>query len=174
MPRFLACLLVVFAAALGAEEPRDYRLGSGDAIKITVFGESDLSLEARVDEGGRIPYPFLGQLEVAGKTPKELERSLADALAGDYLVDPRVSVAVVAYRPFFVNGQVRDPGSYAFQPGMTVRKAVSLAGGFTERASESRIVLIAEGQRDRERGRRVSLDEAIGPGDILTVEESFF
>jgi len=81
---------------------------------------------------------------------------------------------VVEYRPFFINGQVKNPGSYAFQPGMTVRKAISLAGGLTERASERAISLIAEGQRDRNQGRKVGLDIAVGPGDIITVDESFF
>jgi polysaccharide biosynthesis/export protein VpsN len=170
-------LLLAFAgatAAQSAEAPRDYRLGAGDEISVLVFGEPDLSLTAKIGDNGRIAYPFLGELSVAGASLAELERTLAERLAGDYLVDPKVTVSVVQYRPFFVNGQVRSPGSYPWQPGMSVRKAISLAGGLTERASERKITLIAEGRKGQGKGRPVKLDDALGPGDILTIDESFF
>ena len=162
------------SAAPAASVDRNYRLGAGDEVDINVFGEKDLSLAARIGDNGRISYPFLGEMMVAGLTLDELEKRVRDALAGDYLVDPRVTVSVTAYRPFFVNGQVRSPGSYPFQPGMTVRKAISLAGGLTERASERKITLIPESQKADNKGRGVSMDDPVGPGDIITVEESFF
>jgi polysaccharide export outer membrane protein len=168
----------MFLAALpvGAADValRDYRLGPGDTVSVVVFGEPDLSVSSRVADNGRIAYPFLGEVEVAGQTPAQLETALAKRLKGDYLVDPKVSVSISQYRPFFVNGQVRSPGSFPFQPGMTVRKAISLAGGLSERASERRIVLIPENAREAKTGRNVTLDDPVGPGDILTVEESFF
>jgi polysaccharide biosynthesis/export protein VpsN len=170
-------LAVLFAVAPGAaaeDTARAYRLGTGDRITIAVFGEPDLAVDARVADSGRIAYPFIGELRVAGRTPAEVEQALVEALRGDWLVDPKVSVSIVEYRPFFINGQVRSPGSYPYQPGMTVRKAVSTAGGFSERASERAITLIPEGERDRGKGRTVGLDDPIGPGDILTVGESFF
>jgi len=171
----LACLTGLLSVAFAADDAADsYRLAAGDRISIAVFGEPDLSVEAKVGDNGRIAYPFIGEVLVGGRSAAEVESQVGAALKGDFLVDPKVSVAVVEYRPFFINGQVKNPGSYAFQPGMTVRKAISLAGGLTERASERAISLIAEGQHDRNQGRKVGLDIAVGPGDIITVDESFF
>lgn len=176
--RALVILLLVLLSSAPAWAADDaasgYRLGTGDRIAVAVFGEPELAVEAKVGDSGRIAYPFIGELRVAGRTPAEVENDLAEALRGDWLVDPKVSVSIVEYRPFFINGQVRSPGSYAYQPGLTVRKAVSTAGGFTERASERAITLIPEGERDRGKGRTVGLDDPVGPGDILTVGESFF
>lgn len=152
----------------------DYHLGVGDTVSIAVFGEADLTQQAKIGESGRISYPFIGDVRVVGLTVRQLESELVKQLKSGYLVNPQVSVSVAQYRPFYINGQVKSPGSYAFQPGMTVRKAVSIAGGLGERASERRILLIPEDQRDSKRGRNVSLDDPIGPGDIITVEESFF
>lgn len=175
----LQCLLwtagAVFAAAAGSSEESkslvDYRLGPGDTVVVEVFGEPDLTVTAKIPQNGRLPYPFLGSVQANGMTPKQLESLIREGLAGDYLVDPKVSVSVAEYRPFFVNGQVKTPGSFPFQPGLTVRKAVSLAGGLTERASDKRISVIAEGESQK---RQVAMDALVGPGDIVTVEESFF
>jgi polysaccharide export outer membrane protein len=156
------------------ERDADYQLGVGDSVSIAVFGEPDMSQQARIGESGRFSYPFIGDVKAIGMTVRQLEQELTRQLKGKYLVDPQVSVAITQYRPFFINGQVKSPGSYPFQPGMTVRKAVSIAGGLTERASERRIRLIPETKRDSKQARNVSLDDPIGPGDIITVEESFF
>ena len=172
--RLFVTLLALLLAAVASADDRGYRLAAGDRISINVFGEPDLSVEAKVGDNGRIAYPFIGEVLVGGRTPAEVEQQVATALKGDFLVDPKVSVAVVEYRPFFINGQVKNPGSFPYQPGMTVRKAIALAGGLTERASERGITLIPEGQRDRKQGRSVGLDEAVGPGEIVTIDESFF
>ena len=162
------------AAPASKSEIADYHLGVGDTVSIAVFGEPDLTQQAKIGESGRISYPFIGDVQVVGLTVRQLEAELVRQLKGNYLVNPQVSVAVSQYRPFFINGQVRSPGSYPFQPGMTVRKAVSIAGGLAERASERRILLIPESNKESKQGRNVSLDDPIGPGDIITVEESFF
>lgn len=151
-----------------------YKLAAGDVITITVFGEEDLRKEkTRLTDAGTISYPVLGEIEVRGKTVGDLERAIADGLRGRYLVNPRVSVTIDEYRPYFINGQVSRPGSYAYQPGLTVSKAVTIAGGFTERASQSKIFLVREGDRS---GKRIKVDlyELVHPGDTVTVEESFF
>lgn len=165
-----------FAAAPGNGEHEqdlltDYRLGPGDTVLVEVFGEPDLTVTTKIPQNGRLSYPFLGAIPANGMTPKQLETRIREGLAGDYLIDPKVTVTVAEYRPVFVNGQVKTPGSFPFQPGLTVRKAVSLAGGLTERASDKRISLIAEGGSQK---RQVAMDALIGPGDIVTVEESFF
>lgn len=153
-----------------------YQLNAGDQVSIQVFGEPELSVQVRIAGNGRLTYPFLGDIPVSGLTSADLEKTVSDGLRGDFLVDPKVSVTITEYRPFFVDGQVKNPGSFPYQPQMTVRKAISLAGGLTERGSEKRISLIGEGdkQKSGHKGKSVHLDDAIGPGDILTVDESFF
>jgi protein involved in polysaccharide export with SLBB domain len=151
-----------------------YQLGSGDIITIVVFGEEDLKREKiRLTDAGTISYPVLGELKVLGRTVGELEKIITDGLRGRYLVNPRVSVSVDQYRPYFIYGQVKKGGGYPFQPGLTVRKAVSVAEGFTERASKEKIFII----RDKDKNAKpvkVDLDAPVLPGDTITVEESFF
>tara|TARA_R110000782_G_scaffold224181_2_gene311160 strand:- start:1789 stop:2367 length:579 start_codon:yes stop_codon:yes gene_type:complete len=151
----------------------DYVLGTGDMIRIQVYDEEDLYLESRVSDRGTISYPFLGELKVTGYTSKQLAGTIASKLKGDYLINPKVSVDIMEYREFYVNGEVEDPGGFPFQPGVTVRKAISIAGGFKERASKEKINVIHDDDPSGE-PKRVKLDEFILPGDIITVEESFF
>jgi len=92
----------------------------------------------------------------------------------DFLIGVRFkSHPIEEYRNFFVNGMVEKPGGYPFSPGLTVRKAISLAGGFKERASREKLNIIRDDD-PTQTPRRVNLNAAILPGDILTVEESFF
>jgi polysaccharide export outer membrane protein len=150
----------------------DYRLGSGDLIKIYVLNEENLTTEVRLSDAGTISYPFLGEIQAKGKTVGELEALITQGLKGPYLVDPKVNISVIEYRKFFIGGEVKAPGGYPFQPGLTVQKAVALAGGFTERAS-SDIVVIHEDDPTHT-PRKLSLTSAVRPGDVITVEESFF
>jgi polysaccharide biosynthesis/export protein VpsN len=151
-----------------------YKLGAGDVISIRVYGEDDLSLEkVRLTDTGTIFLPSLGELGVRGKTLGEVERLVVEGLRGRILVNPKVSVYVEEYRPFFINGMVEKPGGYPFQPGLTLRKAAALAGGFKERASMSKLFLI-RGDDPQQRQIKVDLNTQIYPGDIITIEESFF
>jgi protein involved in polysaccharide export with SLBB domain len=159
--------------SFAAETLSDYQLGSGDRIQIQVFDEADLSMEVRLSDAGTISYPFLGEVRVSGNTVSQLEAQIVGGLKGDYLVDPKVNVSVVEYRPFYINGEVEDPGGYPYQPGLTLRKAIALAGGFTERASKSKINVLSEGALDG-RQRQIGMDIMLNPGDIVTVEQSFF
>ena len=84
-----------------------YQLGSGDRVKISVFGQDDLSMEVRLPDVGTINYPFLGEIKLVGLTADEVEKKIYDGLLGDYLVNPSVSVAIVEYRPFFIDGEVK-------------------------------------------------------------------
>jgi polysaccharide export outer membrane protein len=162
------------AAVQAAEIAAGYSLNAGDSIRIHVFGESDLSFEnLLIGQNGRISYPFLGELTVAGKTAAEVQQMLAEGLKPDYLIDPRISVSIVKYRPFFVNGEVKRPGGVDFQPGLTLRKAISLAGGFTERANKKQVLVIADSDPER-REQKVGLDYQVQPGDIFTVQDTFF
>lgn len=151
-----------------------YRLGSGDVVSIRVLGEDDLKREKiRLSDAGTISFPIIGEIRVLGKRVAELENLIADGLRGKYLLNPVVSVTIEEYRPIFVNGQVEKSGAYPFQPGLTIRKAVSLAGGFKERASKEKIFVIREDDKTQ---TPVKVDQSalVNPGDIITVEESFF
>lgn len=151
-----------------------YRLGSGDVVSIRVLGEEDLKREKiRLSDAGTISFPIIGEIKVLGKRVVELETLIADGLRGKYLLNPVVSVTIEEYRPIFVNGQVERSGAYPFQPGLTIRKAVSLAGGFKERASKEKIFVIRENDKTQ---TPVKVDQStlVSPGDIITVEESFF
>lgn len=177
--RFIFLVLVfLFQSGSVSAQSRDllssYRLGGGDVITINVLGEDDLKREKlRLTDAGTIQYPVLGELRVRGLTIGDLVKTITDGLKGRYLVDPKVTVSIDEYRPFFINGEVFKPGGYPFVPGLSVLKAVSIAGGFKDRASKSKMFVIRDGSSSDKR-EKVEMDTSIFPGDILTIEESFF
>jgi protein involved in polysaccharide export with SLBB domain len=169
--------LLSFTASANEDVLIGYRLGAGDLISITVYDELDLSLEVRIGLSGQISYPLLGDVVVSGMTPKLLEEKLSAGLEGPYLVEPSVNVSILEYRPFYVIGEVKKPGSYSFQPGLTVDKAISISGGFTDRASQKSIYVIHDSvinNATREDKQSVELYDVIRPGDVVTIEQGFF
>ncbi|MFV0277082.1 MAG: polysaccharide biosynthesis/export family protein [Parahaliea sp.] len=166
-------LFAIVTRPAGAQNG-DYTLNAGDSIRIYVYGEPDLTFEKLlVGPNGRIPYPFLGEITAKGKTAGEIQHLLVSGLRPEYLIDPRIAVSIVEYRPFFVNGEVEKPGAVAFQPGLTLRKAISLASGFTERANRKDILVINDSDAGLKE-RKVGLDYRVQPGDIITVKDTFF
>jgi polysaccharide export outer membrane protein len=170
-PLLLACLALEAEAQAPLSD--SYRLGPGDEVVITVFGEPDLSMTFRLNDTGQLSYPFLGELAIEGVTVTELEHLITSGLKGPYLVDPEVTVSIAEYRPFFVHGEVAKPGAYPYQPGMTVEKAIVLAGGFTERASRSKFEVVRESDPGS-KARSIELSDLVFPDDIVTVRRSFF
>jgi polysaccharide export outer membrane protein len=169
-----APLLVHGIASAQTGELSSYKLGSGDLISIRVLGEEDLKREKiRLSDAGSVSFPILGEIRVRGMTVGGLEEYITKGLKGRYLLDPQVTVTIEEYRPFFVNGMVEKPGGYPFVPGLTVRKAISLAGGFKERASRDKLNIIRDSDPSLT-PKKVDLNAPIQPGDILTIEESFF
>ena len=172
-------LLVVLPRLAHALEGDDllsrYRLASGDVLSIYVLGEDDLKREKlRLTDAGTIQFPVLGEIRIRGLTTGELEQKITSGLRDlQYLKNPKVTVSIDEYRPFFINGEVYKPGGYPYVPGLTVLKAVSIAGGFKDRASKTNMYVVRDGTPNEQR-KKVELDTAIYPGDILTVEESFF
>ncbi len=171
----VATSLLIFSFAFAHPTHNDlaYRLDAGDQIAITVFGESDLSLQTTLVKGGFINYPYLGTIQASGLTIAELEQLLVAGLDGDFLIDPIVHVTIVEYRPFYIYGQVQHPGSYPYQPNLTVEKAIAIAGGMTERASMAGFKVLrtgVEGEQDFE--AQLSFD--VLPGDAIYIKESFF
>ena len=149
-----------------------YHLDSGDRLRITVFRHEDLSGEFVLDGNGNLALPLIGEVQGGGRTLRELESQIETAFnEGGFLVNPQVGVEVLSYRPFYILGEVNQPGSYAYVSGMTGITAVAMAGGFTNRARQSSMSV----QRRGEDGRRsMGLASTVLPGDILNIEERFF
>lgn len=150
----------------------DYRLGPEDKVKVTVFGETDLSGEFLVDSSGVLAVPFVGQISVKGLTLRQFESAYAAKLReAQILRDPRVSAEVVSFRPIYVLGEVKKPGQYAYVSGMTVQKAVALAEGYTYRASESTVEITRSGKKFKV---DVTPMTKVFPGDEIRIPERFF
>lgn len=169
----LTCVLSTASVAKAEDGADSYRLGPGDQMIISVFGEDDLSMEFRLNDTGELNYPFLGALQIEGLTVAEVESLITDGLKGPYLINPDVTVSIKEYRAFYLNGEVRTPGAYPYQPGLTVEKAVALAGGFTERASRSKID-VNRSEDSSSEPARIKLSDAVYPDDVITVHQSFF
>ncbi len=150
---------------------QDYRLAAGDEIEILVYEEDDLSMKVLLNESGVINYPYLGSITATGKTAGELEAELTEGLLQDILVQPSVHVSIVSYRNFFIGGEVKRPGAYPYQPGLSVKQAISVAGGLTEWASSSKFEILREGNKQ---ARSADEGTLIRPGDTVTVKEGLF
>lgn len=116
-----------------------YRIGPNDVIRIQVYGEDDLTLERKVGGDGKIDYPLLGLIQATGRTTEELQNDLIARLSAGYLKQPRVNVSIARHRNFYVSGEVKTAGGYPFEEGLSVQKAITMAGGFTERANKTDI-----------------------------------
>jgi len=168
-------------AGVGAEEPdsrsadtSDYRIDTGDRVSVAVYQEPDLSVTGvRVKANGTISYPLLGDLHVSGLTSQQVHDLVKERLLDGYLKSPSITVSVDSYRLYFIKGEVRRPGGYSFVDGLTVAKAVALAGGYSDRASRSSISLVRESDPENPI-ESVGPNVAIRPGDVITVGESFF
>ena len=167
------CASQNLTAAPRASVETPYRLGSGDRVRIIVFGQDNLSNSFSVDGAGDISMPLIGRVRAQGVSAAELERTIEARLRQGYVRAPSVSVEVEAFRPFFVLGEVTVAGQYPFINGMTVQKAIAVAGGFTPRAVESSVDITRVID-----GRPVTfsapLSYLVCPGDALTIEERFF
>ena len=170
--RWLAAVLLALCSQWAVANS-DYKLGPGDQVQIRVFGQPDLNIDALLGKSGVVSYPFLGELTLTGLTVKEVEQLIYSGLKGDYLVEPNVYAQVVSYRPFYIHGEVEEPGAYPYQPGLTVDQAIALAGGLTERASTDKIFLLSEQQQQAKR-TKASLQSQVAAGDTIKIEQRFF
>ncbi|VVP68404.1 polysaccharide biosynthesis/export family protein [Pseudomonas sp. B21128] len=171
---FLLLLVWLTPAAHAAETLTDYKLAAGDVLRITVFGEPELSFKKiRLNDAGTFSYPFLGEVVARGLTPNQVEQKIVEGLKQGYLVDPKVSLSQIEYRPFYINGEVQKPGSYPFQPGLTLEKAIALGGGLTERASMKRVTIL-RGVGGPPVIDDISRTTVISPGDTISIAQGFF
>lgn len=150
-----------------------YVLDAGDRIRVTVFEQDTLTNVYSVDQSGYFAFPLVGSIAARGHTASQVERQIADKLRNGYLRDPDVSVEVDRYRPIFVMGEVGAAGQYSYVPGMTVHKAVAVAGGFTPRANQSSVDVTRSINGEVMTGR-VTTSDPLLPGDTIYVRERFF
>jgi polysaccharide biosynthesis/export protein len=185
MSRHPVCLALAAALALTGCAPRvaapefaveaaaPYQLASGDRLRVIVFGQDNLSNIYAVDGSGRISMPLIGAVDVQGRTTQQLERAIEGRLRAGYLREPKVSVEVDAYRPFFVLGEVTNSGQFPFVNGMTVQTAVAIAGGFTPRGQRNyaEVTRLMDGQLVT---GTVPITYPVRPGDTIVIKERWF
>nr|WP_246617142.1 polysaccharide biosynthesis/export family protein [Sphingomonas yunnanensis] len=150
-----------------------YRLGSGDKLQIAVYGEQELTGEQLVGPDGSVTLPLIGRVAAAGRTAAQVSEDIRTRLADGFVQNPSVAVTIVAYRPFYILGEVNSPGQYEYAQGMTVLSAVARAGGFTYRAKKGEVFVKREGD-PREYRVQVTNDLLIQPGDTIRVGERYF
>lgn len=173
----LSLVLSLAMLVLGGLFPalgQEYKLGAGDKVRVVVLADPEFSGEYEVDAAGNLSVRMIGRLSVLGMTTAELEMALTERYrSGGYLRNPKLSVELLSARPFFVLGEIVKPGSYPYVAGLTVAQAVAIAGGYTRRASTSRIKIKRFGSPAGSE-EAVTEDSTVSPGDILRVPERFF
>lgn len=160
-----------YVQATGAGE--DYRLGSGDKIRISVYNEPTLSGEFSVTADGLLSLPLIGDVKVAGKSAGEVSATIQEMLGNGYLKDPKIGLEIVTYRPFFILGEVKTPGQFPYATGMTALNAIALAQGFSPRAQKS-VVYIRQAGRTDEIAYKLTPDLRVLPGDTIRIGERYF
>jgi protein involved in polysaccharide export with SLBB domain len=178
----IALLFLAFLAACGGHvppvaemsaTPPVYRLGAGDKIRITVFGEEALSREYSITSAGILSFPLIGEVKAAGQSPTELGADLTKRLSAGYLNDPRVSIEMMGYRPFYILGEVERAGEFPYVTDLSALQAVALAGGYTYRADRRRLFIRRAGETEERTYRLDGRPVWILPGDTIRVGERY-
>ncbi|ADU13844.1 polysaccharide biosynthesis/export family protein [Asticcacaulis excentricus] len=151
----------------------EYKLGSGDKVRVIVFGEEDLSGEFSVSGEGKVALPLIGEIPAMGDTATQLQDKITEALSNGYLKKPRVSVEILSFRPFYILGEVTKPGEYPYVNGMTIDRAVATASGYTYRANHKK-AYIKRANSDREEEVQLNQGVVIQPGDTIRIAERYF
>lgn len=152
----------------------DYKLGAGDRMRIIVYGQEKLTGEYVLDGSGVLAFPLIGQVQANGMTSAQLERAIVSRLHPDFLRNPSVSVEVMTRRPFYIIGEVKNPGSYPYVSGMLVINAIALAGGFTYRARESSFYIKRNNESGQQARVSATQETPVQPGDVIMVRERYF
>ncbi|WP_458768766.1 polysaccharide biosynthesis/export family protein [Vibrio sp. RC27] len=186
--KIMKCALLVLSACCFfiSSAQAAYTLGAGDTIRISVYGEEELSFEEYlIDSGEALDYPYVGVIDLKGKSPKALQEAIAAGLDGNYLMDPKVTVNIVKYRNVYINGVVNNPGGYEYQPDLTVQKAIALAGGFLAKYRKTKGIYLTKANETQgltqdqiedllDNKKRSDLNDPVGPGDTIYVVSSFW
>jgi polysaccharide export outer membrane protein len=165
-----ACALNARPATYLVEVKGPYALDTGDVVRVTVYGEPEITKSYRVDDGGAISLPLVGPVRVRGLTTQMAAAAITSALVDGYIRDPSVAVEIDTYRPFFIQGAVKTAGQFTYVYGMTVRAAISTAGGFSDTADRTRAIVYRRQGNEMVKGV-VKLDFPIYPGDTVVIGE---
>ncbi len=180
----IACLAAGCADEAGSPPPNfaiqdapnalghSYRIGVGDKLKVTVFGEENLSGPAEVNPLGNVSLPLAGDVPAQGLTVAQFRETVRRKLSEGYLNNPRITVEVTGYRPIYVHGEVKGGGEYPYKASITLRDAVALAGGYTYRANQNYVLVVRDGQPEVKLS--TSAKVPIMPGDNIRIPERFF
>ena len=162
-----------YAAYPQAQLESPYLLDAGDRLRVTVFGQEGLTNSYVVDAAGNVTLPLIGSMPARGVTTGQLSYSIAERLKQGYIREPKVAIEVEAYRPFFIHGEVTNPGQYAYVANMTVENAIAIAGGFAPRADRGKVTVSRTigGQTNR---ATVGISYPLRPGDTLRIGERWF
>jgi polysaccharide biosynthesis/export protein len=159
--------------AMPAAYERDYRLDSGDRLRVVVYGQDGLSNSYSIDASGAITMPLIGKVPARGATTSGLAAAITGRLRAGFIREPSVAVEIESYRPFFILGEVTAPGQYPYVPHMTVESAVAIAGGFSPRARRDRAMLTHPEAGTMVRAA-VPLGTPLSPGDTVLIGERWF
>jgi polysaccharide export outer membrane protein len=162
-----------YAYAPAGPIPQAYTLDSGDKLRIVVFGQEGISNSYTVDAAGNVNMPLIGSVPARGTSPPQLAQLIAQKLKQGYVREPHVTVEVEAYRPFFILGEVTNPGQYPYVVNMTAETAIAIAGGFSPRARKSKVELTRNTGGAQFHGD-VPLNYPMRPGDTIVVKERWF
>lgn len=166
-------LLFILLIAPAAPAQTIYVMDSGDTVRVTVFGEPDMSGEFKVDATGRLNLALIGPIDVRNLTTDQARQKIHDAYLDGYLRHPDIAIEIIAFRPFFIMGEVNQPGSYDYVSGMNVLNAIAVGGGLTYRGNEDDIEIL----RGNDASRIIipaTLTTIVMPGDIVRVAERYF
>lgn len=161
------------AQAAAPIDDAGYLLGSGDKVRVTVYGEPSLSGEFFVTGSGLVSLPLIGEVKAAGMNVRDFQNTVQAALRDGYLKDPRVSAEVLSFRPFYILGEVTKPGTYPYTSGLTVLNAVATAGGFTYRADKGKVFIKRDGETVEVKSS-LAPNTSVAPGDTIRIGERFF
>lgn len=169
-------LLLLFAAFSPAYADENFTLAEGDVLKITVYDNPDLTTIERISSAGTMNFPLIGEVKLAGLTISQATKKIANLLSDGFINSPQVNIFVQEYRgsKVFVTGEVKKADGYKYEPGITVLRAITMAGGFSDKASTGRVKIIRKVNNKEQVHERVKMDEPVMPGDVIVVPESFF
>ena len=160
-------------ASAPANDQQTYTLDSGDKLRVVVFGQDGITNSYTVDAGGNVNLPLIGIVPARGHGTQQLSKLIAERLKQGYVREPHVSVEIETYRPFFILGEVTNPGQYPYVANMTAETAIAIAGGFAPRASKGKVELTRNAPGQQMHGD-VPLGFPLRPGDTVMVKERWF
>ncbi len=148
-------------------------LAAGETINVIVYGEASLTGKYLIDPSGYVSLPLAGTIKAAGFTPEQFENELQKQFGSKYLKNPKITVDVAEFRPFYILGEVTRPGVFPYSGGLTVLNAIAIAGGTTYRAKTSTVLIQHLGE-DQSHEYQLTGPIPLLPGDIIQIPRRYF